>query len=125
MRTPETNPAAYEPLTCPLPGCDQYLYVSFEHYADLYQRTLTDREPLKPGDGDVSSWKVECVHGHVVLVPGDPGCACDDDCSCDVDHSDEARTFRASDVDRLRMVLDQLTTVTRPIRIRRAVTHEC
>lgn len=110
----EIKPASYEPLTCPLPGCGQYLYVSFEHYADLHQGTLDDREPLKPSDGDVSSWKVECVHGHVILVPASPGCDCDDDCSCDIDPSEEVRTFRASDVDRLRLVLDQLSSITRP-----------
>jgi hypothetical protein len=113
VRTPAIN-AAYESLTCPLPACGQYLYLTFEHSADLYQGTLDDREPIKPGDGDVSTWKVECVHGHVILVPTEPGCSCDDDCSCDVDPSEEVRTFRASDVDRLRLVLDQLARVTRP-----------
>jgi hypothetical protein len=100
---------AYEPLTCPMPDCDEYLNLAFEHYVDLYQGTLDDREPLKPTDGDVGTWKVECIHGHVVLVPGDPGCICEEgDCACDRDPGEEVRTFRASDVDRLRALLDRM-----------------
>jgi hypothetical protein len=104
---------AYTPLKCPMPSCGQDLYVRFDHAASLYVGTLNDREPVAPSDADVSTWSVECVDGHRVLVPGESGCAFDHaECSCDVDMGDESRTFRASDLDRLRVVIDQLSMDT-------------
>jgi hypothetical protein len=100
---------AYESLVCPMPDCTEDLYLTFEHSVDLYQGTLDDRQPLMPTDGDIGAWKVECIVGHVVLVPGVPGCICEDgDCTCDRDPSEEVRTFRASDVDRLRVLLERM-----------------
>jgi hypothetical protein len=105
-----TDTNSYSSLTCPLPECSEALYVHFESTQPLYVGTLDDREPLEAGDGDVSTWSVECINGHVVLVPGDPYCTvCEDDCVHDVDHSDETRTFRASDIDRLRALIKQLS----------------
>ena len=67
---------AYDPLTCPMPECVEDLYARFENTQALYRGTLDDRQPLKAGDGDVSSWTVECVSGHVILVPRPAGCRC-------------------------------------------------
>ena len=110
MPISDTDP--YASLTCPMPGCTEDLYIDFESTQPLYVATVNDREPLAPGGGDVSTWKVLCVEGHVVLVPAEPGCRQDDvcagDCICDVDHGEETRTFRASDVDRLRALLATL-----------------
>lgn len=106
---------AYEPLTCPMPECDQYLNLIFETSASLYLGTLDDGEPLSPADSDLGTWRVECVSGHVILVPTDPGCICEEDCGCDVDRNEEMRTFRASDVDQLRTMVNRLN-VARTLR---------
>ena len=109
---------AYQALTCPMPECGEQLYVRFDHTVPVMLGHLDDRDPIGAEDGDVGSWKVECIAGHVVLVPARPGCWQDDvcagECTCDVDHGDEARTFRASDMDRLRELIAQISGVNAP-----------
>lgn len=98
------------PLTCPMPGCTADLYLTWTVATDLYQSHL-GQPPLGPGDAE-GTWKVECLDGHVILVPGEPGCGCDDpespECTHntdDYDWSDEYRTFTPHDLVRLRELL--------------------
>lgn len=108
-RSPEALHLAYEPVTCPMPACAEALYATFVNVVPLYQGNLDNRDALNPSDSTTGSWKVECVDGHVVLLPAeDVGHECAPDCQVAVDHGDDVRTFRASDVDRLRQLLEQM-----------------
>jgi len=104
------EPSPYGLLPCPLPGCDGSLYLNWELSVGLTYDALTGPPPV-PGDARVGEWHVECEQGHRPLVPGSVVCPCGrDECTAecndaDVDASDELRTFRASDVARLRQLV--------------------
>lgn len=104
-------------LTCPMPGCEEPLFVTWKLAADLYDAAdepLVDNLPT-PDGAQAGGWKVECLDGHVVLVPGKPGCDCDDEGGENCPHvderdwSDEMRTFRRHDAERLAAVIARLT----------------
>ena len=99
-------------LVCPLPECTQDLYLNWRVERPLFLGDLATPAPVDPGEAWTGDWKVECVHGHVVLVPGPSGCqqdeVCAGDCDCDIDHDEQHRTFRASDIVRLSALLAQL-----------------
>ena len=97
----------YEPQLCPMPGCTEQLHVVWELSSSLY--TDLDRaQPPDPTEAYSSSWRVECTGGHVVLLPGETGCGCDEpECAHnqdDYDWSEDSRTFTAHDVDRLQQL---------------------
>ena len=101
------EPDDYQPLTCVMPECDADLYLSWKLAAGLNRGELApDADPFQPADASTGRWRVECINGHVILVPGPAGWSGDDDTACavgecDHDHDDELRTWRRSDVDRL------------------------
>lgn len=105
--------APYDSLTCPMPDCDEQLYLDWSMSIGLYVELVTDDIPT-PADAHTETWKVACLDGHVVLVPGKPGCDCDDEGGENCPHidtrdwSDESRTFRKHDAERLQAVIAQL-----------------
>ena len=118
---------------CPMPDgsgtCGEELYIKWTCSAPIAGDDLSPLrggpDPATPNDAWVQSWVVECVVGHVLLVPGRAGCQHFDDEAehpdhgtpgreCDVDGSDEYRTFRRSDWLRLVEVLDRLTPSPTP-----------
>lgn len=96
-------------LTCPIPDCAEVLYVTWSHARPLYVGDLYDNKTIGTGEAYTGSWQVECVQGHVVLLPGGTEHDCEGDCRLDVDHDDENRTFRASDLTRLDLVMKRLS----------------
>lgn len=62
-----TRLGQYGALLCPMPDCGEQLYINHESSTSLYTETLV--EYLQPQHADVSRWKVECLAGHVLLVP--------------------------------------------------------
>ncbi len=112
---PDPVPFDHTSLACPLGGCGEDLYLTFAATCGLSVGDLAARDVPTSADALTETWKVECVAGHVLLLPGPPGCGCDDpegpDCSCDqdaFDQSEESSKFRAHDLDRLRETLRML-----------------
>ncbi|TDC35673.1 hypothetical protein E1211_15315 [Micromonospora sp. 15K316] len=110
MTAPEAGP--YTPLSCPMRDCDEELYLSWELSVGLLRRDLTDPSPPPaPADAWVGQWHVECLAGHRPLVPAPIECPCGrnectEECNdADVDATEELRTFRASDLARLRELM--------------------
>lgn len=99
----------YAPLTCVMRECSAPLHLEWRLARPLSADDLApDATVLTPGeDADAAWWKVSCGDGHVILVPGPPVCPCGvDDCDHeDFDAYEEHRTFRASDLSRLRSLL--------------------
>ncbi|GAA2516780.1 hypothetical protein [Winogradskya humida] len=96
----------FKELACPLPDCGEPMFLRMELGASLYD---DDLGPIASTEANVSEWSVQCIGGHVLLVPAPVAVCCDgDDCTCDVDHADEFRTFRRSDGERLQATLMQL-----------------
>lgn len=95
----------YSDVPCVMPGCDSPLHLMWDSSMSISVGDVdgsTDGVPPTPSEAHVSTWSVGCLEGHVVLVPAPLGTCCDGEhCNCDVDHSEEFRTFRASDVARL------------------------
>ncbi|MCX5066936.1 hypothetical protein OOJ91_13875 [Micromonospora lupini] len=112
MTVPEVSP--YDELRCPMPQCDELLFLRWELVLGLSHGSLTDA-PALPADAEAGTWYVECLAGHRPLVPAPIVCPCGrDECTeecndADVDSSDELRTFRAADLARLRDLIAQLT----------------
>lgn len=105
MSAPTPPPFDYTSAVCPMSNCNEDLYLDWSVSMLLLIGNITDGKAIDI-DPYVSAWKVTCTDGHVVLLPTPyPGCmqdgVCKGDCSCDVDHSEETRTFRASDAARL------------------------
>lgn len=103
---------AWTPLTCPMPGCEELLFIGWLAARGLNVGDIEDVAALLMGDAETSSWQVECAAGHVVLLPGDAWCGCDDPQGegCphgedEFDWSEENRTFRPRDMVRLRELL--------------------
>ena len=112
----------YAPVPCPMPECSESLYLSWSASAQLTANNLVEgKEPPRIDEADSVAWRVECLRGHVVLLPGKTGCPCDDpggeDCphngaaADDYDRSDELRTFRGHDADRLIETIQQVANV--------------
>ena len=107
----------YAPLTCPMPGCEEQLAVRWTAtYVLTVGDTYEDEKAPAVEDAEATTWRVECLDGHVVLLPGALGCGCEDPGgeSCppehmdDFDHSEEHRDLRAPDVARLLQLFDLL-----------------
>ena len=100
----------YADVPCPMPGCRGVLHLKWEMVRPLYAGDLTDAEAI-PAENFVGTWGVGCEMDHVVLTPAPLGDCCNgENCHCDVDGSDESRTFRASDVARLDELMKTLGT---------------
>jgi hypothetical protein len=97
-------------ITCVMPDCDAPLYVHWETTSALVLGDLDDPQPISPKDSDTSTWTVVCEEGHAILLPtsGGPDCCDGTACHCDVDVSDEYRTFRASDLGRLAALIERM-----------------
>lgn len=110
--------AAIAGLTCPMPtgpdtSCAQDLHLVWDMSRGLYLSDVITPAPISAGDAWVQAWSVECEAGHVLLVPDDAYCQHDNadqaGHECDVDASDEVRSFRAADAGRLAGVLARMT----------------
>ena len=109
--------ADYE-VGCPMPDCTEALYVTWHLSYGLAPGDVVGPVP-KPEDHHSGSWEIECAAGHTVLLPGDTGCGCDDpggECphafspaSDAFDWSDDYRTLRPHDMDRLRALIAALS----------------
>lgn len=102
-------------VPCPMPGCEQPLYLIWDLSRGLYAGDLEDAAGIPPEDAHVSTWRIECGDGHVVLLPGSPWCDCDDPqgdgCGHgpdEFDWTEEHRQFRPRDMARLRELLAKL-----------------
>lgn len=107
-------------VECPMPGCTESLHLEYETSAQFTPEDMDGgiTEAIGPGASSYQRWKVACIDGHVILLPGFPSCGCEDpegpDCDCDqdaYDHSDEHRTFRPHDRDRLIAVVEKLRSL--------------
>lgn len=60
----------YADATCPLPGCDASLYITWRASRAVY---LSDRatDLANPQNAHTRSWEVGCSQGHVLLLPPD------------------------------------------------------
>lgn len=108
----------YVDLACPMPDCGEELHLVWELSVALYVEeghALAEELPVPEG-AHVSTWHVDCLAGHTVLVPGPAGCDCDDEGGEKCPHlderdwSEEDRTFRAHDAERLEALIKQLKT---------------
>jgi hypothetical protein len=98
----------YAALTCPLGACGSPLHITWTLDEGLFEGALGGSLPEPPG-AHTQSWQVQCQEGHVILLPGPLECPiCGDDPGCshpDLDSSDDFRTFRCHDADRLSAML--------------------
>lgn len=100
-------------VECPMRGCEGELQIVWHIAYSPYKADLDRDDGLAPAvDSHTQSWDVGCTEGHVLLLPGYPGCDCDDpegpNCphhADDYDWSDDFRRFRRHDMERLRHLL--------------------
>jgi hypothetical protein len=101
-------------LTCPHDDCAEVLAVSWH-----LSYTLGPDDTTAPvqSEAHCETWQIECMAGHVILLPDRVRC-CDDpegpDCTHnpdDYDWSDETSILRDRDMLRLRAVIDRLEAV--------------
>lgn len=85
-------------LNCPLPKCGQGLWLRYESAFGLSGYYYNRAEAPYLTDIEVSQWKIECLEGHVILVPGELDI--DDEDAGPVE-SDERRIFTPKDMQRL------------------------
>lgn len=82
-------------LSCPMPDCDEALYLTWMYSYGLYQEDLLPTTPLVEADAAHSgTWQVHCVGGHVLLLPAN--------------EVDGVEHFTETDRKRLRELLDRL-----------------
>lgn len=104
-------------VPCPL-DCGEELIVTWWSALSLTPEDVALDHHHDPAEAHSTSWKVECLAGHVLLLPGRLGCPCEDhgQPGChhdedDYDWSDDNRNFRAHDTGRLRAVLARFAAV--------------
>lgn len=61
----------YQEVLCPLPGCDEALYV--EHTSSVQVFADQESEHYLAEDALSLSWQVTCVQGHVIGTSYDDG----------------------------------------------------
>lgn len=93
--------SSWQSLNCPLPECGHELSIKYYTYVALGGENFNTGKAPSPSDIDVSDWKVECLRGHVLLVPTDYVDMEDEDPV----ESDETRIFTDKDMQRLIKVL--------------------
>lgn len=107
-------------IPCPMPECYDHIYLTWSAAVGLAPDDLAPSAlQLRPLHSATESWQVECAAGHVLLIPGDPGCGCDDpeSVACkemghdpeDFDWSEDYRTFRPHDAARLADVVARIS----------------
>lgn len=107
---------AYGQLLCPMPDCDEELHIRWIAYHSVNLSNLIDGQALAQDDAEGLGWQIECLGDHVILTPGRLGCPCllDQDgseCPHDAeiyDWSEDYRTFRAHDAERLHALIKLL-----------------
>lgn len=112
-------------VLCPMPECDEALYLYWESDRTLAPDDLDsgDLGALRVDGANSQTWKVQCPAGHVLLIPGPSGCLCEDDqggpncphVEADYDWSDDFREFTRHDRNRLRSVLALLRGEPEPL----------
>lgn len=104
---PHPNP--YEPAVCPLPRCSEDLHLHYEAGGPVHASDTADELGLILASPTWVSWKVECLAGHVLLLPTD-GTDADArvfgrcDCSDFEDEGQHHELCGVFDLDRLRSV---------------------
>lgn len=116
-----TGPNDFTSVACPLPDCAEPLHLIRKSTIPVYPSDLANPEaPASWNEYWTATWHIECEGGHVILTPGPVGCGCEEDpCPHDTgaadsgqfDWSEEMRRFRASDLIRLRTLVERLTEV--------------
>lgn len=107
-------PSDPDVLTCPMPDCDEALFMVWKHTRALYPGD--EAAPSFADLGSVSSaesstWSIECVMGHVILLPkhaheDDSDIAFNGECyQCAPDQGEANVPVRHDDTDRLFQVL--------------------
>lgn len=99
-------------LACPMPDCTEPLFLTWNASHSLSHADISDVAGLLvPADAETTTWQVECGSGHVVLLPSDAWCGCDDPqgdgCphgADEFDWTEENRRFRPRDMERLRQL---------------------
>lgn len=98
-------------VECPMPDCTEALAVTFTGCWTLSPEELTpERSYLPTPEGShTTTWQIECMAGHVVLLPTEAwGCPVENETDQSCPHADDAhdgedyRTLRAEDMTRLR-----------------------
>lgn len=107
-------------VECPMPDCTEPLLVQWHAAFEIAPDQLTDDSAIEMDGATTSTWQVECCGGHVILLPGDTGCGCDDPegdaCkalghdSDDYDWGEDYRVMRRRDMDRLQALIARLKT---------------
>jgi hypothetical protein len=106
-------------VECPMPGCTEPLTFTLDGGLMLSPELLAADTALGADDFEMQTWKVECLAGHVVLLPDEAGgCSCDDfeHPAPDADHDDHwyegvddsDRHFHGRDMARLRALIGRL-----------------
>ena len=92
---PHTDPT----VRCPMPGCDEWLILRFTSAYTFVDDDLTDDDPAaySAAIGHSFGWSVECIAGHVVLLP-----------TSDDEANEDTERFKPSDNYRLRDVIRRL-----------------
>lgn len=108
----------YDELTCPMAACGERLMLDFSESLGLTVGLLDETEHVTSSDSECGTWKVECLSGHVLLLPDTNGCLCEpedqegEDCGHDPDDyewsTDGPMKFRNIDRLRLRAVIERL-----------------
>ncbi|MBN9108602.1 MAG: hypothetical protein J0I34_07445 [Pseudonocardia sp.] len=113
----------YSDVRCPMPGCTGRLYIEWTSTYTLSVGDLTDVDVPSATGAHCQRWDIRCEEGHVVLIPGDTGCGCDDPegpgCKHDplaYDWSDENRTLRLNDMARLRALVPFFAAIAEGVR---------
>lgn len=112
----------YDPdhyLLCPMDECGEPLALTWALSMTLDPTDQHRVRGISAEDAHTATWQVECMAGHVLLLPGRLGCPCpdgdqDEPARCphtsgDYDWSEDTRTFRGHDTTRLFQTLALLT----------------
>ena len=63
---------SFDPIPCPMTGCDEALYMTLGCSIPLLD-VHTAEDLGDPRSACSQTWQVECVAGHVVVLPKDTG----------------------------------------------------
>lgn len=103
-------------IACPMPGCDEPLFIDYEGGYGLGPEDLVEPRAVPPGDVHNTTWKVACHAGHVILLPDEYARCCDDPGGTDCTHDwedydlggDGDHQFRKHDGVRLAEAIEKL-----------------
>lgn len=111
-------------VQCPHTDCTELLHIVFEAFYGIWPADLMIGPRIAgSANANAQTWRVECLAGHVLLLPDHGQCPCPDPDGTDecralghadaYDWSDDFRTFRPHDWDRLAAVVNALREVAR------------